>query len=131
VRQHYSMPFQAKLHLYKQAWAFSFSGIYSRSERQHWLAQPLPTLEQVNRLKQRMGAEYLQRVDHSSEFWPLLVRYLSMDKQPGAVFEINHQILTLSAEHLEALHNRLQHDQEWLQVVLQQTQHSPAWGISN
>ncbi len=130
VRQNYSMPFQARLHLYKQAWAFSFSGIFSRSERQAWLAQPLPSTEAINRLKQRMGAEYQQKIDQSSQFWPLLVRYLSMGKQPGTLFEINHHILTLASHDLEAIFNRLQQDQEWLQMVLQ-PQQLPAWGISN
>lgn len=130
VRQNSSMPFQARLHLYKQAWAFSFSGIYSRPERQNWLDQPLPGSDALQRLKQRLGAEYQQRVDDSSQFWPLLVRYLSMGKQPGTVFEINPHILTLATPDLQAIFNRLQQDQEWLQVVLQPQAH-PAWGISH
>lgn len=129
VRALTSMPFEIEFQPLKHAWYFCLKGLYERLDRKGWLYE-LHQIDQLELVKQRLYAELQKQLQDSQKFWPLLVQRLSLGQPPGEVFELEHQLLTLQANQIEACLSQLQDDRQWLQVSLQaQEQRVPAWGL--
>lgn len=120
LRSRYGIPLQVESEVLKQAWYFSLTGIYSKSDRQQWLRDLRHLSEPLDMLKQRLMADWRLGQQQSSRCWSELVHWLNLGGSPAAFYEREARLLAVQREQLESfLVTTLTRDQDWLQIVFQ------------